>query len=284
MLEQYSNFLRLQKRFSPHTRRSYEKVAEIFFDFLRSLYPDSQDPLRSLNSTDLQSFVRELSSTLSQNSQAQRVAASKSLLRWLQKQHSLELSFKSLSKPKIAKRLIQVLDEEDLKILAAFVRKRPRHEELLFELLYGSALRISEATQLKVKDLRLETAHLEILGKGRKRRQVPVTRRAQRLLEPIKASSDPQQSIWGEPKDPRTLRQWVYNWSQGLWPLDPDKKLHPHLLRHSIASHLLRRGTKLPQIQKLLGHSQLATSERYTHIDPSTLLQIYDQSHPKLKD
>jgi integrase/recombinase XerC len=237
-----------------------------------------QDPQRIRN------HLREASQELNASSQAQKVSALRCFLTYLtnEKLCSQEC-LRPLERPRTPKKLIEVLPEDTLKFLQNILQeKRPAEEVLLFELLYGSGLRISEAASLRWKQFpqnNTEKHSLEVLGKGRKRRVVPLTSSAIKAAQSFRGSSSPEDAVF--PHNIRSLRRWVENWA--LLIPESELRLHPHLLRHSIASHLLRRGAHLPEIQRLLGHSKLSTTERYTHLNVDDLIRIYDQSFAKAK-
>lgn len=286
-LEDFEKHLRLQKKRSPATLKSYLAQAQSLLEFLwnNNSTNFSADPNISsvLEDPDpIRSHLREASTSLHANSQAQKVSALKCFFKFLIEKYSCRKELiRTLERPKTPRPLIKVIPEEILQSLRQILKTdRPLKEQLLFELLYGSGLRISEVTNIKWEDLALhsqQAPRIEIMGKGRKRRVVPLTPQSIELAKLLKA----EMAITASKKnvfcyDVRTLRSWVNHWAL-LLP-ENDLKIHPHLLRHSIASHLLRRGAHLPEIQRLLGHSKLSTTERYTHLNLDELVHIYDKS------
>ena len=175
---------------------------------------------------------------------------------------------------------MRIFDEDDLPLLLQHIQNRPAEEQLLFELLYGSGLRFSEAFNLCEKDVDLRQSQISVLGKGMKRRLVPLTPGARKLLHKKRIS--PDKSLWPESTKEAQLRRWVRNWGVATGFDEKYGGLYPHKLRHSIATHLVRRGAQLPQIQKLLGHSELSTTEKYTHLNIQDLVKVYDDCFPDL--
>ena len=279
-LQAYRSHLRLQQRRSPRTIESY---CGILARFLAEQENEQGEP--SFESGCISNYLRHLSKNLAPASQALSSSALKSFLAWAEAEGievpKLEPLKREITRPKLAKKLVRIVDEEDILVLARALKLRPWHEQLLFELLYGSGLRISEAHGLKRQNVDLEAGTLEIRGKRSKLRLVPLTSKARALLsEPF----EPDSGIWPEATSVRSLRRWVERWGLTILTSEGTSgNLHPHKLRHSIASHLLRRGARLPQIQKLLGHSQLRTTEIYTHLETEDLVRVYDKSFPKLK-
>ena len=228
----------------------------------------------------LRAYLRELSTTLAPSSQALAASALRVYVQWRLDESDAAYTphaLKEIQRPKVPKKILRVADEEELILLAQALNARPESEQLLFELLYGSGLRISEALWVNRSAVDPEGL-LRVIGKRDKERRVPLTRKAHQLLDKSSATSP-----WPAHTSVRTLRRWVEGWN-GLFlgsGQPGEDRLYPHKLRHSVATHLLRRGAKLPEIQRLLGHSQLSTTERYTHLDIDDLIRIYDQSFPK---
>jgi len=278
LLESYASELSLQKHRSAHTQRSYLHHARCLLEFAHLDKPKTLKPSEFLDATILRDHVRESSNTLGASSQAQKISALRGFIEFLQRRGHLSSDLqRHLERPRVPKTLMKVAEEDVLlKIREALEEKDPR-EKLLFELLYGSGLRISEAQALHWTQLRGSEESLEILGKGKKRRVVPLTAEALRLFLKLRASLKGSRGPFEQ--DVRTLRRWVENWA--LLVPESDLKLHPHRLRHSLASHLLQRGTKLPEIQRLLGHTRLSTTERYTHLNLDDLIRVYEQSFEK---
>lgn len=215
------------------------------------------------------------------------VSALKSFLEWLGRNGYpvAATAAASITRPRVPRNLIHVIDEEDLRALVRFLNERPLTERVLFGLLYGSGLRISEAAGLRWEDMRLAQAECRVEGKGGKQRSIPLTPATVRDLKKLKdssASATAKSEIWGKPVSVRELRRWVEKWDAGLM-LPEGHHLHPHKLRHSLATHLLNRGASLPRIRKLLGHARLTTTERYTHLSLEDLLKAYDKAFSKLR-
>lgn len=161
-------------------------------------------------------------------------------------------------------------------------------DKAMFELMYGSGLRVSELASLNIDDINLDTQILRVTGKGNKTRQVPIGSKArQALLDYL-----PHRDLWQEQCSPALfiserhgtrlsvraiqLRLKICATAAGI-----DLNLHPHLLRHCFASHLLSASGNLRAVQELLGHSNISTTQIYTHVDFGTLTRVYDHAHPR---
>jgi integrase/recombinase XerC len=229
---------------------------------------------------DVRAFLRDLSKHLKISSQARASSALRNFFDWGLRHHDFSPKLlESVSRPKVPKRLVRTIDEDDVFLLIQFLKTRPQPEQLLFELLYGSGLRISEALNLRPEHFEPQRRELRIRGKRGKWRRVPLTPNALAWLTETFASND---ALWPRQINDRSLRRWVDQWSLQV-PLSPSSgKLHPHQLRHAIATHLLNRGASLPQIQKFLGHARLSTTEIYTHVSQDEMVKAYDAAFPKI--
>lgn len=213
------------------------------------------------------------------------VACFKSWGKWLCQNDFLPQNpSKSLIAPKKPHRLPRFISQSDLpptpENRLCFDPKELR-QALLFELLYGSGLRISEAAQLEWQEISFGDRQVRVHGKGNKMRLVPLTQICVDLLRQNKSQNSGScvfDNGKGQPYSVRTLQNDVKDYlrSQG-W----DGNAHPHMLRHSFATHLLENGADLMSIKEMLGHASLASTERYTQVDQKSLRESYLQAHPR---
>lgn len=190
--------------------------------------------------------------------------------------------------PKVHRKLPQVLDVDEAATLveaggegALGVRDRA-----MLELFYSSGLRLSELVGLRWLDLNLDEGEVRVLGKGRKTRIVPVGRHAVAALRALGAAEGraPDAPVFrgrgGAPISPRTVQARLKTLAlqHGF-----AKHVHPHLLRHTFASHMLESSGDLRAVQELLGHADIATTQIYTHLDFQHLAKVYDAAHPRAK-
>jgi site-specific recombinase XerD len=282
ILQQFIASLEFQQKKSIRTLETYEQILVQVFAYLEKASPQQIAATTELDLTRIKKFLRDRGPKVQAATQALWVSAIRSFLKWYLQERgnkdsqSIALVLREIMRPKVPVKIVKIFNEEDLILLLKHLESRPIEEQFLFELLYGMGLRISEALNLKKGDFKLNENLLEVRGKGSKIRTVPLTPNIPKILHQI---SDP---LWGPLINARSLRQWVSNWGKSI-PLGDDGNLHlhPHKLRHSIASHLLRRGVSLPQIQKLLGHKKLSTTQRYTHLRTEDILAAYDAFFPK---
>lgn len=285
-LSQYVAWLRDIKKFSPHTVRAYAGDIRRFLDYFasRGLEPDRAGARGWI--------AHVFAGSRNRATVARKVYAVRSFYGFLVRSGALAANpFDGLGAPKQEKRLPHVLSEEELNAFLdalpedSFLRLR---NKALFELLYATGLRVSELTGLRRGDLLLRERLARVLGKGRKERIVPFHEEAaavlgRYLLRLGAEFPDGGDRVFvnrrGGPLTPRSVERILKSDWRGL--SRSTSRVHPHLLRHSFATHLLRRGANLRAIQELLGHSSLATTEKYTRLDLSDLLQTYRRCHPR---
>ncbi|MEN0057359.1 MAG: tyrosine-type recombinase/integrase [Bdellovibrio sp.] len=232
---------------------------------------------------------------LSLASRNRKAATLKSFLGWIFTEGYTERDLSSqVTCPKVPRKIPHFLSvDEALAVLQGFdaalmkeVSESAPHsslqkERLLFLLLYGGGLRVSEACNLKWSDISFKQKTLRILGKGGKERLAVLPRLTVQALEREHARAagrDLSLSIWGErPLNPRTAYEMIRQSGKRAQLLKP---LHPHALRHSFATHLLTSGANLRTLQELLGHESLRATEKYTHLGMDQLAQTLEQRHP----
>ena len=243
----------------------------------------------ALDHAGLRAFVAgEHRRGLTPKSVQRRLSACRSFYRWLLKHGRIAANpADAIRAPKAPRKLPQVLDPDEAARLVEVPTDVPLglRDRALLELFYSSGLRLSELCALRWRDLDLASGLVTVLGKGGKQRSVPVGSHARRALDAWRAdqgaaSDAPVFPGRNGPITPRAvqlrLRQLAQR--QGLF-----KRVHPHLLRHSFASHVLESSGDLRGVQELLGHADIATTQIYTHLDYQHLAKVYDAAHPRAK-
>ncbi|MDX1569508.1 MAG: tyrosine recombinase XerC [Xanthomonadales bacterium] len=289
-IERFLSYLADERRLSPRTCEAYRRDLEQLATRLEAWELDWP----SLGPDQLRGEVARLHRQgLSGRSIQRRLAAIRSFYRYLRREGLVEANpARGIRAPKSARKLPAVLDPDEIRRLIEIPVDTPIavRDRAMLELFYSSGLRLSELTDLCWPDLDLEQRRVQVTGKGSKSRWVPVGRPACRAL----AAWKEQQPSWGGALEdervftsrrgtgltPRAVQQRIKHWArrQGLW-----KKVHPHLLRHSFASHLLESSGHLRAIQELLGHADLNTTQIYTHLDFQHLSEVYDRAHPRAR-
>lgn len=286
-LERLPEFLTIQAQLnrSPHTLTAYQRdLSE-----LAELLPETAE----LQKSDIIAAFKRLSQrNLSPATLARKLSA------W--RQYCLHLQHKGCLKndpclgiqaPRLPQRLPRALDREPLNTMLDNSSREqgmlPIRDRAVAELLYGSGLRLSELCSLNLEDLLLEEGWVNVYGKGRKQRQVPLSgksREALRLWLACRTAPPEETALFttrhGKRIGSRQIAKRLSDWAQRQGNAQP---VSPHMLRHSFASHLLQASRDLRAVQDLLGHESLATTQIYTKLDFDHLSGIYDQTHPRAK-
>ena len=229
---------------------------------------------------------------LSPRSIQRRLSASRTYYRYLTREkHVKRNPVEGVSAPKSGKRLPNNLDVDRMARLLDIQGDGPivDRDRAILELFYSSGLRLAELTDLDCDDIDTQDATVRVTGKGNKDRVVPVGRQALKALatwyktRPDIASTSEMAlfvSNRGTRLSPRSVQSRVAHWArrQGI-----DSKVYPHLFRHSFATHLLESSHDLRGVQELLGHTNISTTQIYTHLDFQHLAQIYDKTHPRAR-
>jgi integrase/recombinase XerC len=288
-IERYLDSL-LQANASPHTLRNYSADLAQFAEYFSP--PDSDPPPPScIDALQLREWLGSLYQRgLDPISIRRKLAAVRSLFKFLLREGTISSNAAKLVRtPKSPKRVPAVPTAEQTNTLVEGVaadtldRPHPERDLLLFELLYGCGLRISELVGLNLADFDMAERWILVRGKGRKERQTPYGSKAAAALEKYLAarnSGEPALFLnhQGTRLSDRGARGIVKIYARLL---AGDSSLHPHSLRHAYATHLLADGADLRAIQELLGHARLSTTQKYTQVSLTDLMAVYDRAHPK---
>ena len=285
-VEAYLAHLSVERQGSAHTLDAYRRD-------LAALQAWSQGQGRDLlvlDGNDIRAFVAsEHRRGLSPKSLQRRLSACRSLYRWLLKQGRIAASpAEAVRAPKAPRKLPQVLDVDEAVQLVEVATDAPLglRDRALLELFYSSGLRLSEVCALKWRDLDFAQGLVSVLGKGSKQRIVPVGSHARTALQAWRDEVHGTDDMpvfpgrGGRPITPRAVQLRIKQLAmkQGVF-----KRIHPHQLRHSFASHVLESSGDLRGVQELLGHADIATTQIYTHLDFQHLAKVYDAAHPRAK-
>lgn len=283
----------VEKQASPHTLDAYRRDLAAFAAWLEA---QGFAAVAAIDGLALRRFVAdEHARGLAPASVQRRLSACRALFRWLLKHGHLAADpAAGLRGPRAPRKLPQVLDVDEMGQLVEVPRAAPLgvRDRAMLELFYSSGLRVSELCALRWGDLDLDGGEVRVLGKGRKTRIVPVGRHARAALaawraEALATTPAPEAAArpvfpgrGGAPISPRAVQKRVRELAmrQGVW-----KRVHPHLLRHSFASHVLESSGDLRGVQELLGHANIATTQIYTHLDFQHLAKVYDSAHPRAR-
>lgn len=291
----FSLHLRAERNLSPHTRRAYlSDVRQLAAWLAEGAQPDRVGP------DEVRAFLASLHRRRHPTTLARKLAALRSFFRFLVREGRCSLDpTAGMAAPRAPKRLPRPLAVDDCQALmemesgdaepgALSLRNRA-----LVELLYGAGLRVGEAVGLDVRDVDLHRGDVRVLGKGGKERVVPLPAAAREALRRWIESrrtpgllAQPLFTAGGAGREgPRRLSARSVRRVLRARALRAGiaERVHPHRLRHSYATHLLDMGADLREIQELLGHASLATTEKYTAVSAERLLEVYDRAHPRAR-
>jgi integrase/recombinase XerD len=289
-IDEFLSYLELERGLSPTTRVSYRLDLRLFEAFLKRRGIAS---LTRVETVHVREFLQSLREGRSPATVARKLAAVKGLFRFLESQRVIQRSPTAfIETPRLWRRLPQTLNLEEVERLIASVKAEGLglRDLAMLELLYGAGLRVSELVSLQVGSVNFDAGFIRCIGKGNKERIVPLgTRAAEALARYLKderprliAKRPGTEALIVNSRGARLTRQWVWHVLRryakaGLIP----KTIGPHTLRHSFATHLLERGADLRTVQELLGHANIATTQRYTHVDRARLKTVHDKYHPR---
>nr|WP_275889051.1 site-specific tyrosine recombinase XerD [Desulfobulbus rhabdoformis] len=286
-MHSFLQYLTITRRLASNTVAAYESD-------LRSFLRQSPKPLTTITRQDIQNYFRFCHArNISARSNARRLAALRAFFLFLQQQGVLDGNpLTDIDTPKMGQSLPKVLSEAEVQALL----KRPSkptplalRNHTMLHLLYGSGLRVSELVNLPMTSCNLTTGHLRILGKGDKERVVPFSALTGQIVQEyltqvrpllLKGKTSPLLFCSNRAKGMTRNRFWqiIREVAQrsGI-----SKEISPHILRHSFATHLLAGGADLRSVQMMLGHTDIATTQIYTHVDGDRLKTAHRRFHPR---
>ncbi|WP_405382818.1 site-specific tyrosine recombinase XerD [Phascolarctobacterium sp.] len=292
-LSLFQEYLLVELGLADNTRVAYLRDLRLL---MKALGLKESEELLQVNRRQLLSYLVQLKQSGKRSSTvARKLASIKAFYRFLTGERYirrdpaavLEASQKGLHLPKVLsiQEVELLLDQPNLGTIDGY------RDKTMLETLYATGMRVSELVSLPVKNVDLKREYLIVMGKGSKERMLPLGRTALRYLEHYLNVVRPQ-LLHGKPDSAKELfvtgwggamtRQRVneiidaYGKSAGI-----AKKITPHMLRHSFATHLLNNGTDLRVVQELLGHADISTTQIYTHLDVARLREVYDKAHPR---
>lgn len=289
-LDEFLNYLIVEKNLSENTLKAYHSDLEKFFLFFKN----DIESLKRLSSKDIIEFICSLTKEgLSFTSVARHIVPVKGFFRFLLTNGYIENDPTSnISSPKIWKRLPSVLSIEEVDLLL----KQPKDGTLLgirdkamLELMYATGVRVSELIGIKPHNIKLEAGYIISYGKGGKERLIPIGEAAKEAIN-LYFYNARDAILKGKPSEYVFInRSGKILSRQGFWKIVKryiklcriEKNISPHSLRHSFATHLLQRGADIRFVQQMLGHADIGTTQIYTHIAKDRLIEEYDKFHPR---
>ena len=284
----FLQFLETEKRYSKHTVKNYSKDIDGLEKFCLSKKINTWDQIKPhhIRTYASQIFIDGLGARSIQR----KLSAIRSFMNYLVRENLLKTNpADGIKTPKAAKKLPGILDVDQVNQLLNISDTKPisLRDKAIMELLYSSGLRLAELVALNPIDLNIQDRSLTVVGKGNKKRMLPIGSKA---IDAIKAwikvrsqvATPDEEALFvgnrGNRLSRRSVQSRINHWAKrnGL-----QQDVYPHLLRHSFATHLLEASGDLRAVQELLGHKDISTTQVYTHLDFQHLAETYDKAHPR---
>jgi integrase/recombinase XerC len=291
-IQPFLDYLKFEKRYSPHTITAYETDLTEFFDYLATAF--GVTALKEITHTIIRSWLAHRKEKgISSKSINRNISSLRSFFKYQLKQGIIDaVPTAQLISPKVSKRLPVFIKEEDTRQLihsldTAAESWKSLNAKMLITLFYNTGMRLSELVNLKERQVDASRSQIRVLGKGNKERVIPVSPEIIQAIAEYAAlkkkefSSLPAELLVTE-KGKKLYTKYAYLVVKAHLAQIPtlDKK-SPHILRHTFATHLMNNGAELNAVKELLGHSSLAATQVYTHNTIEKLKEVYKKAHPR---
>jgi integrase/recombinase XerC len=289
-IKQFLQYLRYEKRFSPHTIIAYQKDLEQFSSYLKETY-ETEDEI-SITFSMVRSWIVDLmEKEISPRSVNRKITSLKTFFRFLLRQGKIESNpMLKVQSPKTSKRLPVFIDEKKIELLFADTNFGEDfngiRDRLLLEIFYATGMRLSELIGLEESGVDTFQCQVKVLGKRNKERIIPFTDKLKKLildyLEARKEITKNPPGFFVTDKGKKLYPKFVYRIvTSRLGTVTTLEKKSPHVLRHTFATHMLNRGADINSVKELLGHANLSATQVYTHNTIEKLKQVYKLAHPR---
>ncbi len=289
-IQAFLNYLRFEKRYSPHTLISYENDLQQFFTFLISQF--EAPAIDKITAPLVRSWLAELKGDdLTGKSINRKISSLKSFFKFMIKQGIIKQTpMATIVSPKISKRLPAFVADKDIETLFKYVtfedNWKGRTERLVLQLLYNTGMRLSELVNLREDQIDSSYSQVKVLGKGNKERIIPLAKdllgELQKYIAEKPVRLPAVENVFVNEKGKPLYARYIYNLvTKNLAAVTTIDKKGPHVLRHTFATHLSNNGADLNAIKELLGHASLAATQVYTHNTIEKLKDVYKKAHPK---
>jgi len=297
-IRRFESYLRVEKNSSEHTCRNYLHDLKEFNLFLSDAMSDNISSVADVGSAEIRAYLAVLAKRNRKSTQARKLSSLKAFFRFLFREKTVPVDpAQDIASPRCEKHLPRHLTVDEA---FAFLDSIPEgtllesRDKAMIELFYSAGIRVSELVGLNLGSLELKSGLVRVFGKGQKERMVPVGEQAVASLEKYLGKSrlvrkkrhadlpDPVTPVFLNNRGRRiTARSVARIVDKYVLRCGLQKKISPHAIRHSFATHMLNAGADLRAIQELLGHVSLSTTQRYTHVSIDQLTAVYDKAHPR---
>lgn len=292
-LEDYLHFLRVERQLADNTVNAYNRDLTEYITYM------SENGLETIDEMTKQAILTYLQAAREQGKSARSISRYISSIRsfhqfMLREKIATDDPTVHLELPKIAQKLPDVLSIQEVITLIEApdrLKAQGKRDFAMLELLYGTGMRVSELLDLNMEDLHLMMGFVRVFGKGGKERIIPLGHKAieactiyieEARPEFIRKQHSSVDALFVNMRGGRITRQGIWKiLKQYARQVNLKKELTPHILRHSFATHLIENGADLRAVQEMLGHSDISTTQIYTHVSRSRLKEVYTQFHPR---
>lgn len=302
LIEQFIRYFSGEKNASPHTCRCYQRDLREFENFLMTqsptMSPSGNPEFGKVDRMVIRKYLSVLHRKNKKSSMARKISTLRSFFRYLVREKLVSSNpAKAVATPKVEKplpttltvdeafRLMESPDKAAKRGSDTAAQERILRDRAIMELLYSSGLRVGELVGLNLKHLDVQLGIVRVMGKGRKERIVPFGNEAAEALNAyLTIRRDPEAetplfvNLRGGRLTSRSVGRLIKKYTRSTGII---RKVSPHSLRHSFATHLLDAGADIREIQEMLGHASLSTTQRYIHLSPGKLMEVYDRAHPR---
>jgi integrase/recombinase XerC len=290
LIQNYLDYLLLEKRYSTHTVKAYKTDLSLFQDYLKEIYEVS---IQKTNHSMIRSWlVEELNNGNSARTVNRKITSLKSFFKFLVKEEVIKVNpTLKISSSKTSKKLPQFVGVDDMNKLLDKLKFNEDfsgyRDKLIIEIFYSTGIRLSELINIKVTDCDSVKKQIKVLGKRNKERIIPLTKELIKSIENYMILRNQVRAVdrsyllltdSGKKLNSSLVYRKVNNLLKDVTTLD---KRSPHILRHTFATHMLNNGADLNVIKELLGHASLSATEVYTHNSIDKLKQIFNNAHPR---
>ena len=289
---EYQHYLKIERGLSENTIENYvSDLKKMTFFLEENKFTDFP---KTIEQEVIQQFIYEISKKLSSRSQARIISSLKSFFEYLIFEQLRDTNPTDLiESPKIGRKLPETLSEQEINQLINAIdlsTDEGERNRAILEIMYSCGLRVSELIHLKISDLFFNEGFIRIIGKGNKERFVPIHQKAQKYISiyikeirsHVTIKKSHEDTLFLSRRGKSLSRQMIFMLIKTLAVnINLNKKISPHTLRHSFATHLLKNGADLRAIQQMLGHESITTTEVYVHLDNTFLKKIVEKYHPR---
>ena len=292
LLKDFKNFLKFERNLSENSTQSYIQDLQKLIRFLSD--NNINKKISEINSTVIREFIYQQTKLIKPSSQSRLISSLKNFFDYLIIEKIIFINpINSIQYPKIATKIPETLSTHEIDKLIDYLKKSKKNSLrncTILEVLYSCGLRVSELTNLNISDIFFDDLLIKILGKGRKERFVPMSKIVKDMIKDylnserfnIITKKGFEDILFLNNRGEKLTRVMIYTiLNIAKKGIGIKKKVSPHILRHSFATHLIENGADISSIQHMLGHTNITTTERYLHVSKEHLVDTIKRFHPK---